>query len=69
MTKEVKQPYYNARAAALLALCAGAVAGVVTYLVNGQDAARAAMAATLWVVIGWYSGKTIFPRADHYPKS
>lgn len=61
MNTDQRQPYYDARAATKLALGAGLVAGVVAYLVNGHDLARAAIAAAFWVVIGWYSGKALFP--------
>jgi hypothetical protein len=36
--------------------------GVVVYLLNGQDYVRAAIAAVLCGLIGWYSGKAFFPR-------
>lgn len=62
MNTKQGEPYYNASAATKLALGAGIVAGLVVYLVNGQDLARAAIAAAIWVVIGWYSGKAMFPR-------
>lgn len=70
MNSEQKQPYYNARVATTLALDAGVVMGVVVYLVNGQDIARAAIAAVLCGLIGWYSGKALFPReTSPAPKS
>lgn len=68
MNDEVKEPYYNARAATLLALGAGAAAGVLTYLVNGQDFIRAGLAAAVWIGIGWFSGKAIFPRERQQSK-
>lgn len=59
---EDRSPYYDARAAGKLSIGAGLVAGVIVYLVNGQDLVRAGLAAAFWIAIGWYSGKAIFPR-------
>ena len=58
MNTDRMQPH-NASAAIKLALGAGIAAGLITYMVNGQDFARAAISAALWVVIGWYSGKAL----------
>lgn len=54
-------PHFDVRATTKLAVGAGIVAGLVTYLVNGQDVLRAGIAASIWLAIGWYSGKAIFP--------
>jgi uncharacterized membrane protein YfcA len=62
MNSDKQQPYYNARAATTLALGAGSAVGIVVYLLNGQDYVRAAIAAVLCGLIGWYSGKAFFPR-------
>lgn len=60
--QQTPSPSYDARAATKLAIGAGIVAGFVVYLLNGQDPARAAIAALLWVAIGWYGGKALFWR-------
>lgn len=70
MKTEAKQPYYDASAATKLALGAGLVAGLIIYLVNGQDLDRSAIGAAIWVAIGWYSGKGLFPcESPPTPKS
>ena len=54
-------PHFDVRAATKLAIGTGIVAGLIVYLVNGQDVLRAGIAAFIWLAIGWYSGKVIFP--------
>lgn len=62
MNTEQDQPDYNASAAIKVAISAGAVSGLVVYLVNGHDFTRAGIAAGFWIVMGWYLGKAIFSR-------
>ena len=45
------------------------MAFAVVYLVNGHDFLRAAIAGLIWLAIGWYSGKVLYPSRVHQADS